>query len=188
MAVSPKQANKLILAQRYGTLSVTLCSSLENDLLADAGAEGKRDLVNPNDLLGLVVQPIPEPLTKTAQIWRGGKMEQLTFEVSAIDESLDTTSVAEGHQATPALPPNGGVGSQGVTMSKPGCPECEKKKRQQQPQRALAAPGATAANVPTLAPPRDAPSLVAESRFEPRSHGEVIYVHVEAEGAPPQKN
>lgn len=135
VAVSPKQANKLILAQRYGTLSITLRSSLEDDLLADAGAEDDRDLVNPNDLLGLVVQSIPEPVTKTAQIWRGGKMQQLTFEVSEIEESLDATAVAEGHQATPARP----VSSQGPTTAKPGCTDCEKKKQKQQ-QRTLAAP------------------------------------------------
>ena len=89
VAASPKQANKLILAQRYGTLSVTLRSSAEDELVADA--EANYDLVNPSELLGLAYQPVPQPMEKTAQIWRGGSMQQITFDAAEISEAARTS-------------------------------------------------------------------------------------------------
>ena len=73
VAVTPEQANKLILAQRYGTLSVALRSTVDAEL-ASHQADGDRNLVNTLDLLGLAplpeaIQPIPEEEpTKTVQI------------------------------------------------------------------------------------------------------------------------
>lgn len=172
VAVSPKQANKLILAQRFGTLSVTLRSSLEAGMLAQA--ETENDLVNPNDLLGLVMQPVPQPVVKTAQIWRGGQMQQVTFQVSEIQESLRGTAMAEGVPPVPVVP----VSSQGSTSTGSGCKDCQKRPH----------PGTAARKVPTLAPPQGATSLAAGGRFEQGPRGQVIYVQVEAEGAGPERN
>ena len=100
VAVSSEDANKLILAQQYGTLSVVLCGHEDGMGLdstpvipasASAGTDdlvpqpdpvtsdpSGRDMVNINTLLGLrpvEVQPQEKPLPKTAQIWRGNSVE-----------------------------------------------------------------------------------------------------------------
>ncbi|MBN2474991.1 MAG: Flp pilus assembly protein CpaB [Pirellulales bacterium] len=158
VAVSSKQANKLILAQRYGTLSVTLRSNLEVDtLLADDSAEQDPELINPMDLLGLTAQPEPVPVEKRAQIWRGGQMQELTFGVAQVQEAANT---AWGEPA-PAAP------------SPSGCKECDKKQQQ----------AAAAGSIPTPAPPQDTASLATGARFEQRPHGQAIYIPVRAEAA-----
>jgi len=105
VAVTPEQANKLILAQRYGTLSCTLRGSVEGDMVADGG---ENNLVNPLDLLGLPpIAPLPflpQPVQKTAQIWRGGSMTEVTFDSVAIQEAMNATAVSEGHEPTQAVP------------------------------------------------------------------------------------
>jgi len=101
VAVSPKQTNKPILAQRYGTLSVTLRSSLDEEMPAEAG--GARDLVNPDDLLGLALQALPEKLEKKAQIWRGGTMQESTFPAERVRESLEATVASGAGEPAPAV-------------------------------------------------------------------------------------
>ena len=157
VAVSPKQANKLILAQRYGTLSVTLRSSMEtvsDEMMADA-----KDMVNPNDLLGLVLQPIPEPVEKKAQIWRGGSMREITFHADEVHESLRSTCKTCKKKGSPA----------GPTAATPA------GTKTQEP--TAAAPS----GVPTADSRQAQPTLAAGLPSNRQPRGEVIYVQVEAE-------
>ena len=126
VAVTPEQANKLILAQKYGTLSVTLRSSAEGKLLAQDDSVSHR--VDPFALLGLSpVEQIPEPaieeIAKTVQIWRGGSMVEVTFGDKEIRESLSATAVAEGRDPTEVIP----VSSARSAKPKKKCKDCEKK-------------------------------------------------------------
>ncbi len=94
VAVTPTEANKLILAQRYGVLSVTLRGDEENGL-ADAGD----DLVNPLDLLGL------GPVRQTrSEIWRGTGVQQVNFQERQIQEAAATAArPAEPAQEAPTV-------------------------------------------------------------------------------------
>lgn len=95
VAATPEQANKLILAQRYGTLSVTLCSDLEAARLAD---NGDNDLVNPQDLLGF------ESLSHKAEIWRGASMDTVTFNTAQVREAHAATVSRQRGRQTPTFP------------------------------------------------------------------------------------
>ena len=104
VAVTPEQANKLILAQRYGTLSITLCSATDAEFVSTDINSG--DAVNPYTLLGL--KPIepkkPEPVTKT-QVWRGSTMTEFTFKDDRVqDEKTITTTVQVEEPATSVVP------------------------------------------------------------------------------------
>lgn len=99
VAATPEQANKLILAQRYGMLSVTLRSELDDQFAAN---DDGRNLVNPHDLLGL---PPRNSLVNKAQIWRGGQMTVVEFSDSEIRESRDTTAAVEAREADDRLAP-----------------------------------------------------------------------------------
>jgi len=154
VAVLPKQANKLILAQRYGTLNVTLCS---NDGDTVVRSEEDRELTNPYDLLGLVAEAEPVAIQQKAQIWRGGSMTEITFGASEIQEAENATALEEGREPTPIVP-------QGVRPS-------------------AALPDRSTDKLPTLAPIPDSSALPAESRTELKPSGQEIYVPVEAEGA-----
>lgn len=184
VAVTPEQANKLILAEKYGTLSVVLCSKLEEDtaefeLDAATTSAGhvtaipasnpvvattdrtfsgdNNDLVNIYSLLGispLTPEPMPEKLiTKTAQIWRGGNVEEVTFVEWQIQEAENATLVAEGKSPRPFTP--------GTLTSSPGssksseaeaedCPECALKRAKEAAARSLGEkPVPTPAPLPT---------------------------------------
>lgn len=88
VAARPEDANKLILAQRFGTLSVTLRSATEAIQLASHNAGENR--VNPASILGL-----PPVVQKKAQVWRGDSMQELTFTNDQINESREATAAAE---------------------------------------------------------------------------------------------
>lgn len=93
VAVTPAEANKLILAQRYGVLSVTLRSEAEGDA-SDLAADD--DLVNPLDLLGL------GPVRKTqSEIWRGTGVQQVNFQDRQIREAAAATAE---HETSPEFP------------------------------------------------------------------------------------
>lgn len=171
VAVTPEQANKLILAERYGTLSVVLCSKLEDDNAENAEAVAQAEsnasilptagqrpsdtlpsaanglsqedsgLVNIYSLLGispLTPQPMPEkPFTKTAQIWRGSKVEEVTFVDWQIKEAENATLVAEGKAPQPFTPGSlsGNLTStswsgkaKAETDTEEDCPECAAKR------------------------------------------------------------
>lgn len=161
VAVTPEQANKLILAQQYGTLSVTLRSTVEGEggLLADVSSNSdERDLVNPAELLGLSepepapIAPIPQPEVRRAEIWRGGQRVEVTFNYPEIQEALNATAVAEGREPTRALP----VGVPTAAEQKSDCPECERKKAARRAAEAARAAGPQASAVPGMAPLSDA--------------------------------
>jgi pilus assembly protein CpaB len=144
VAVTPEQANKLILAQQYGTLSVTLRSSAEGELLAHDNSVSHK--VDPFDLLGLspVPEPVIEEIAKTVEIWRGGKMEEITFGGKEIQESLNATAVAEGLEPTQVIPVSS---AQAAKAKKSECKDCKKKDAK------TAAAGDDRADRPTLARP-----------------------------------
>ncbi len=145
VAVTPEQANKLILAQRYGTLSVSLRSTVDGDQVAQQSDE-QRNLVNTLDLLGLAppqepIEPVPEEEpTKTVQIWRGGSMTETTFGASAIEEALNATAVAEGREPIEGVKTST---QRPASTPKKGCKTCGKK-AQNQPTKAPARPTAAA--------------------------------------------
>lgn len=160
VAVTPEQANRLILAEKYGTLSVVLCSQQEETVASEptqfseaitvpavptstgaatspAQTTSPEDLnlVNISKLLGLPPlppEPIPEkPVTKTAQIWRGNDVEEVTFVSWQIQEAENATLVAQGQQPKPFTP--GAMTHSAETQSehkaaKEDCPECAMKK------------------------------------------------------------
>jgi len=167
LAVLPKQANKLILAQRYGTLSVTLRSRLDED--AVARDEEDREMINTNDLLGLIPEPEPVVLEQTAQIWKGGSMREVVFDIWDIQEAADATAVSEGREPTPVAP--------NMPTTKRGCKTCGKKKGAGSGDPLAPTPA------PTPAPPQDSSVLPMGSRIERRPSGQVIHVPVETRGA-----
>ena len=109
VAVTSEQANKLILAERYGTLNVTLRSAVPatDDRFASTG-DG---LINPRDLLGL--PPLRESLAHTAVIWRGGERHQVTFDSGLILESKQATIASQRRHKTPIVPTS--YGERGAT-------------------------------------------------------------------------
>ncbi|MGQ9605424.1 MAG: Flp pilus assembly protein CpaB [Thermogutta sp.] len=173
VAVSAEDANKLILAQQYGTLSVVLCSKEEiaspdatpaipasatsdsdelvphPDPLTSNISASNQDIVNINTLLGLrpvEVKPQEKPeksVPKTAQIWRGNSVEEVTFADWQVEEAENATLAAEGKQTTPfRVVPSGKVESArgGETGdAKADCPACEKKRLKEAAQAAQAA-------------------------------------------------
>lgn len=94
VAVTPQQANKLILAQRYGMLSVALCSEL--DAAGTLAEASDRDLVNPSELLGL--GPARE---HRAEIWRGTGVEQVTFRAEQVLEAEAATAARSRDHVNP---------------------------------------------------------------------------------------
>jgi hypothetical protein len=178
VAVTSEQANKLILAQRYGTLSVTLRSSVDEGALAEA--EDGRDLVNPNDLLGLAPlppEPVPEVIETTAEIWRNGAKEKVVFRVPQIREALNATAVAEGQEPTEAFP----ASVQQPTLASPQKKECEDCGPK--PGGTKKATGPTAANA--FATGSD---LAANTGLSRHPRGAVVEVRVEAEQVGSDKN
>lgn len=90
VAVTPEQANKLILAQKFGSLSVTLRGALEDEQLAQA-EDADVDMVNPAEVLGLT--PVKPRRQKKAQIYRGDVMTEVVF---------DDDRISEAHRASEA--------------------------------------------------------------------------------------
>lgn len=187
VAVTPEQANKLILAEKYGTLSVVLCSKLEENAVESkpddimtavsevkaipasnpsvqttdrALSEDGNDLVNIYSLLGispLVPESMPEKrLTKTAQIWRGGAVQEVTFVEWQIQEAENATLVAEGKSPRPFTPgalTSSSAASKDSEPDAPDCPECALKRAKEAAARSL---GEKA--LPTPAPQSRRPS------------------------------
>jgi len=89
VAVTPEQANKLILAQRYGKLSVTLVGDKEAAAAKTAGTN-EHHIVNPRSLLGL--KPVPKPSVPfQAEIYRGEARQIIEFEPARIQEAIAAT-------------------------------------------------------------------------------------------------
>jgi pilus assembly protein CpaB len=180
VAVTPEEANKLILAQRYGSLSVTLRSTADGELLAQADTstvdDGENNLVNPFDLLGISpLLPVPEPEeveTKTVQVWRAGQMQEITFQGRQIQEAQNATAVAQGHE--PAAMPTAHTTQ--TTAAKKDCPACEKKKA-----AAAARANAAVSNSGTVREPQgtNQPTLAQPIRYQPETVSSMITIPVE---------
>lgn len=200
VAVTPEQANKLILAEKYGTLSVVLCSQqeeLKSDPAEQAGspavsaiptssgsptaasvssvAEGL-DLVNVNTLLGLPPlppQPIPEkPETKTAQIWRGSEVQEVTFVAWQIQEAENATLVSQGQSPRPFTP--GALSKTAAHQEQKAeeeCPECAAKRAKE-----AAAHGTESGPTPTPAARR--PGLPGQAQNSTGGYGHVVSLPV----------
>lgn len=182
VAVTPEQANKLILAQQYGTLSCTLRSSLEDEMVVES--EGERDLINPDVLLGLnpvPIEPIPETIEKTAQIWRNGSMQEVRFDESQIREAYNATAVAEGRPVMPSIPIVGSQEHQ-PTRAKADCKTCGNKKSKAaqsgsagEPTAAFPTPGQ-----PTMATAPNRPTPSVSTGIDAAPAGQVIEIQVES--------
>ncbi len=96
VAATPQQANKLILAQQFGQLHVTLRSSLDApqtvSLVKDSDED---DAIDRYDLLGL---DAPKPPI-ASQIWRGTAMTEVRFGQGEIAESRRATPAVEMRRA-----------------------------------------------------------------------------------------
>lgn len=132
VAASPRQANKLILAQQYGRLHVTLCSSLDEsvenaaDTVSDRHVQ-KTDVkvdTEPNVDVAQTIQTVSESRADrddaitphellglapprverpvVAQIWRGTSMTEVQFQQHQIDESVRATVAARNRRAVGA--------------------------------------------------------------------------------------
>ena len=73
--VIPEDAKRLILAQRIGSLSVTVVGPTST--VASPDDDNLDSLVNPDELLGLKVPQRQEPYT--VEVYRGGRRSILTF-------------------------------------------------------------------------------------------------------------
>ena len=178
LAATPEQANKLILAQQYGTLNVTLCSSKDRDV--GALAEGYRDLtVNKKDLLGLpeippVILPVAAlpPIRKVVEIYHGTDVQQIVFnEVGELLSTEEATGAAV--EAAPAAGQPRVAGT--ATEKPPKCKSCGGGKKPSINYRPAPTPAPTPAeapvapagggntNLPTPAPTRATPPPTPDS-------------------------
>jgi pilus assembly protein CpaB len=88
VAVSPEDANKLIVAQRTGTLSVALRSALDV-----AKTDDTQHVISRRELLGLREIPAPKPARRfTIEKYSGGKLQVLEFDGERIRESREGPS------------------------------------------------------------------------------------------------
>ena len=83
VAVSPEDANKLIVAQRTGMLSVALRSAMDV-----AKADDTTHEINRRELLGLREIPAPPPTRRyTIEKYSGGKLQVIEFDGERVRES-----------------------------------------------------------------------------------------------------
>ena len=88
IAVRPRQANKLVLAQRHGTLSLALRSAIDEDQIAATEANA----IDLHTLLGL--EQAPKGPHKV-QIWRGTSMTEVEFSRREVREAEAATVAAD---------------------------------------------------------------------------------------------
>jgi pilus assembly protein CpaB len=100
VAVLPAEANKLIVAQRTGTLHATLVSNL--DAAAAVPVAATDDAVSRRELLGL--KEIVAPRKFTVEKWTGGKMQVLEMSDDRVQESRAVTG-GEAPVSAPAPRP-----------------------------------------------------------------------------------
>jgi pilus assembly protein CpaB len=134
VAATPEQANRLFLAQKYGTLNVTLCSS--NEKGGDALAEGSRHLINKFELLGLppVLPPLPPvvepPVRKVVEIYRGTQVHQVVFNEAG--ELLSTEFAMSPPTRAASFDQTTGLGSRPKSSAESAagnCPTCKGPKK-----------------------------------------------------------
>lgn len=100
VAVTPRDANKLITAEQTGVLTVTLCSVQDGQ---QPVVEGDEDSITRKELLGLRELPPPPappapPQPFRVEQWRGLRREvlELAPETRADEQSGDVTRAGEG--------------------------------------------------------------------------------------------
>ena len=98
VAVPPAEANKLIVAQRTGTLHATLVSAKDA-----ADPPPSDDAVSRRELLGL--KEIVPPKKFTVEKWSGGRVEILEMSDDRVLESRTVTGAREIPVAQPAPQP-----------------------------------------------------------------------------------
>lgn len=99
VAVKPADANKLIVAQRSGTLSVALVSAED----AAAAVEPEGDSITRRELLGLKEVPPPAPEKKyTIEKWTGSSMSVIEMSDNRIRESRTAPLPGNPLQVQPA--------------------------------------------------------------------------------------
>jgi len=135
VAATPEEANRLILAQQYGTINVTLCSNNDKDSLALA--DGNRNLINKTDLLGLPpippppappVLPVPEPpIRKVVEIYHGSQIQQVVFNEAGELLSTEAAGEPEVEPVTANSQPQPNAVGPAKTAKK--CATCGKKKK-----------------------------------------------------------
>jgi pilus assembly protein CpaB len=86
VAVQPADANKLIVAERTGTLVATLVSLQD----VDAPAAGADDMITRRQLLGL--KEVPPPKKYTIEKWSGGSVRVIEMSDDRIRESRDVSA------------------------------------------------------------------------------------------------
>lgn len=103
VAVPPADANKLIVAERTGTLIATLVSAQD----IDAAAPAMDDVITRRQLLGL--KEIPAPKKFTIEKWTGGSVRVIEMSDDRIRESREveagrridaSVAPADNHQTT----------------------------------------------------------------------------------------
>lgn len=86
IAVRPLEANKLVLAQRHGTLSLALRSSLGEDQVVDVDAES-----NAVELYSMLGLKNTQNQRRKTQIWRGTSMTEVEFTGREVLEAEEAT-------------------------------------------------------------------------------------------------
>jgi Flp pilus assembly protein CpaB len=86
VAVIPADANKLIVAERTGTLVATLVSAQD----VDAPVVGTDDTITRRQLLGL--KEVPQPKKFTVEKWSGGSVRVIEMSDDRIRESRDVSA------------------------------------------------------------------------------------------------
>jgi pilus assembly protein CpaB len=97
VAVTPADANRLIVAQRTGTLQATLVSAAD---VATAEASEAAP-VSRRELLGL--HEVAPPRKFTIEKWTGNRVQVIEMSDDRIQESRDVTSHAEAPVMAPAV-------------------------------------------------------------------------------------
>ncbi len=90
LAVTSKDANKLITAQQTGTLSVTLCGAGEGEFVNDDDSITRRELLG----LAEIPQPSPDPRPYTVEKWEGGSLKMIELSATHVEESRHATDAA----------------------------------------------------------------------------------------------
>lgn len=100
VAVPPGDTNKLIVAQRTGTLHATLVSAKDVAAVAEPPAD---DAVSRRELLGL--KEIVQPKKFTVEKWTGSKMEVIEMSDDRVQESRAVSGGVAPVAAPAAAPP-----------------------------------------------------------------------------------
>lgn len=104
VAVRPETANKLVVAQRYGTLSVTLSRPEDAGELIDAGPAEK---IAPLDLFGLDAPEADMSGSYTTDVWTSTSKHTNNFGTAEVLESVNATRVSASLPPLKKLPKRG---------------------------------------------------------------------------------